>query len=399
MDEIMNRELQIISAPDKIQSILNNHLKGRVLYIKDTEPVRELRFVGMATPDKNEIYINTSQSFEFEIEIGPVKLFQILGRYLELDCRILRKDPKTGLFIMSVDKAFIAKKQREGFRIPVRGDDIYITNIRTSKNSIEVNSGNIPTSVKVNFGIFEQNLKKKADYAKVDVYSHRDPLFDELKKTGKIYFISDTQTPSSYSPEGDDYINASGLFGLNITKKIQDYRRLGIKSEIIFPIQYITHDNSSIPLGYIHLQSKVRNFDEMTVKDLINNSESLITKIRDSNTVYIQEKQKIMNISRGGVKVIISNPQLKEYLVKQKGFTFDLVFKMQAPITIYGTIRAASRNTNGQLLLGIQISGNSSRTGEMKRYEQNIIILENQLKETMLAKQKAMAKMKQTPRT
>jgi hypothetical protein len=393
MEESINRELQSISAPDKIRSILSNHLKGRILYIKGTDPVQELRIVGEASPDKNEVYIKSPQNTDFET--GPVSLYQILGRYIELQCRIMRKDPKTGLSVMSVDKAFIAKKQREGFRMQVRGDEVYITNIRTSKNTIEASAVSIPTSVKVNFGLFEQTLKKRADFAKVDVYSHRDPLFDEIRKNGKIYYISDTQTASSYSPEGDEYIDAAKLFGLNISKKIQDYRRLGIKSEIIFPIRYISHDNSDIPLGYIHLQSKVRNFDDLTVQDIKNNAESLINKIKDSNTVYIQEKQRVTNISRGGLRVLIDNAQLKDYLVKQKGFTFDLVFKMQAPITIYGIIRTANKNPNGQLSLGIQISGNSSRTGEMKRYDQNIAILENQAKEALLAKQKAMAKLNQ----
>ncbi len=387
------RELQEINAPEKIRAILTTHLKGRVLYIKDTEPARELRVVGIAPGDKNEVYINTAEAQE--PETGPIILFQILGRYLELRCRILRKDPKTGLFVMAVDQAFIARKQREGFRIPVKGDEIYITNIRTSKNTIEATNSNIPTSVKVNFSLYEQNLKKRADFAKIDVYSHRDPLFDEIRKSGRIYYIADTQSPVSYSPAGEDFIDAAKLFGVKLPKKMEDYKRTGIKSEIIYPINYISHDNSVVSLGFIQMQSKTRNFDELTLKDLKNNTETLISKIRDSNTVFIQEKQKVVNISRGGMRVLIDNPQLKDYLIKQKGFTFDIVFKMQAPVTVYGSIRSVIKNETGGLLLGIEITGNSSRAGEMKRYEQNLISLENQVRETMLARKQALERIRQ----
>ena len=64
----------------------------------------------------------------------------------------------------------------------------------------------------------------------------------------------------------------------------------------------------------------------------------------------------------------ITNPDLKKYIHKSRGFVFDIVFKLQAPLTIYGEIKATSTDSEGNLILGVDFEGNSSRKDEMKRF-------------------------------
>ena len=55
-------------------------------------------------------------------------------------------------------------------------------------------------------------------------------------------------------------------------------------------------------------------------------------------------------------------------MLKARGFIFDIVFKLQAPITIYGEIKSTYNNGKGAVFVGVDFEGNSSRKDEMKRF-------------------------------
>ena len=94
----------------------------------------------------------------------------------------------------------------------------------------------------------------------------------------------------------------------------------------------------------------------------------LVDRIRDANTLFVSVHQQIIDISRGGAKLKITDTDLIKYIQKSRGFIFDIVFKLQAPMTIYGDIRTTSTDLDGNLFLGVDFGGNSSRKDEMKRY-------------------------------
>jgi hypothetical protein len=95
----------------------------------------------------------------------------------------------------------------------------------------------------------------------------------------------------------------------------------------------------------------------------------LIDRIRDANTLLVTVHQRIVDISKGGAKLCITDENLKKSILKSRGFIFDVVFKLQAPITMYGEIRATYVDDNGNLMVGVDFGGNSSRKGEMKRFQ------------------------------
>lgn len=388
------RELNHISDKLKILAVVKNYLLGKVMFIKGIHPNVEVKIINIQDPGQLEILVDAGEENLGDYE--DLKLFRILGRYIELKCRFVGVNPENGKQIITIAYASIASRQRQHMRIPIQGEEASITNIRTSKHTIDASLYKIPTSVKVNFGLLEQTLRPTADTVQVDIYSKRGTIFDEIRKTGKILLLNDSQKLESYDPAGENYLDYAAYLGLDLPKKIIDYRRNEIKSELIYPIIYYAMDNEQIPLGYIHMQSKVRHFDETAVEDLKNHTTDLIDKIRDSNTVLIKEKQQVLNLSRGGLKVKITNNDLKEYLIKQRGFSFDLVFRMQAPITLFSAIRSAARTLDGNLLLGLQIVGNSSRPNEMKRYLDNIAMFEQKVKERIVEKRKTLERKKLT---
>lgn len=45
---------------------------------------------------------------------------------------------------------------------------------------------------------------------------------------------------------------------------------------------------------------------------------------------------------------------------------------MQAPLTAFGVIRSVTKDTEGNLYVGLSIEGNSYRPGERKKYIDNV---------------------------
>jgi len=366
------RDLETIVDPAKIQMILSKHLAGKYLFIKEKDPPEEA-MLSEVNAD-NTIAIKTAAEFT---EGQHVLLFRVMGRYIQLACEVLVAGNENTRSVLQVKTTSIAKTDRQFIRVPI-ADNAYISNVRASKHYIDASLNSIPTSVKVTFSMYEQKLKENGDFVKIEVFK-RDPILDVVRKTGKSLLIRNTADPKCYRAESDFFVDLVAVLREQVKHRMLEYKQLRIVSDIIVPINYITHDETKIPLGYIQVQSRTQNFDDIKLLELQQMAFEIVDKIRDANTVYIKEKQRISNLSRGGLKVEITNPDLKNYLARQTGFTFDLFFRMQAPITLYGSIRSATTDADGKLLLGIQITGNSAREGEMKRFKDNVMALESEL--------------------
>lgn len=383
------RQLESIPEPEKIQQILTKFLNNQTMFVRGYDPPYAVKIAGF--DENNTISMDMGQ---FEPEPGQrLIVFRILGRYMHLECEAIQPTGQGALWTVQVHQAAIARSERGAPRMPVNEGEVYITNIRASKHAIDATLFNIPTSVKVNFGAFEQELKSKHDFVEILTFGKRGTIFDKMRKENLPLLVRDTREPESYEPPAEDYLDYKEWAEDNLRTVIEDYRRKKIISEAAVPVIYITHDLQSIPLGYIRVMSRTRRYDFDDVTELREKAFQLVDRIRDSNTVFIQEKQQLINISRGGLKAVVDNEELKQYLQRQSGFTFDVVFKMQAPITLYGMIRSAYMQKDTQdLIIALQISGNSSREGEMKRFLDNISKMEARFKNAIQEKRAAAQK-------
>jgi len=382
----MDRDLEIIVEPEKIQHLLKNHLSKRTLLIQGSDPPGEAKIAGF---DEGNILSVDLGALELQ-ENDQIKLFRILGRYIELSCVVMRATESKGIYLLNVHHAGISRKERAFARIPLQPDEVHISNIRTSKQTIDATLFHIPASVRVNFGLYEQKLKNQADFVKIDVFGPRGTIWDEMRKSGKTLLITDTRVEAHFRSAGETLDYADFLED-KLRKRIEEYRKEKIISELAVPVIYVTHDQTRIPLGYIQLQSRTRLFTAADIAPLKTTAEELVNQIRDSNTVLLQDKEQVINISRGGLKAVIRNPQAIGYLTKQNGFTFDLFFRMQAPITLFAIIRSMRATQAGELYLSLQFRGSSSyRKDDLARFKQNMDQKEKQY-EAILAKRKALS--------
>ena len=324
---------------------------------------------------------------DFAPENDRIIVYGLLDRYVEIDLNV-DEVLGPGYFKCSVVSARKAKKGRRDLRFKVGPDKVVATNFKVSKHTIELSNFRIPTSIKVIIDQFESQISKKADLVKVAVFEDKDPIFNVIRKTGNTLYIEDFNNPESMKPMTEDFVDINEILGDETEKYRKRMLERGYKSIIISPVLYITEDERSIPFAYIQLISKsdILTLDKVIeVKDL---SFKLVDMIRDANTILVSTHQQMVDISKGGAKIKITDANLKKYLVRTKGFVFDIVFKLQAPITIYGEIKFTYYDDNGNLYAGVDFAGNSSRKDEMKRFYSVIQPMEMEYKSKLLREMK-----------
>lgn len=377
-EEIKNRELEIISNPQKIQYLLKSYLNGKKMYIKDGESPHEVLVTGF--DEKNSVQLHSPLE---KFKVGEeVFFFRILGRYIHLQCKISGKDSENN-YRAEVVSAAIAKKDRKEIRIPVESGEIFINHIRTSKNTIDIQRYSVPTLVKINFSNYQKELDKIYDHVVIDIFSGREGIYEAIRSTEKIFYVPNAMDPLSFKDSSEKYIGLEAEAGIKIENKIREYEKTRVISEIIVPILYFTHDQCCLPIGFVQVQSRSRVLTEDDVEKLKKVTEEMVERIRESNTVVFREKQQVVNFSRSGMKVVIRNKELCKYLAHQHGFTFGLYFKGQAAITLYALIRSSYTRPDGSMILGLQVTGSSSSDIEMKRFKENVRNFEQQYKDRL----------------
>lgn len=371
------RSLEWVLKPESVVALVDRHLIGKIIFLKGYEPHPRIRLLARNPNGTVEI----QSPVPFELEDQPV-FFRVLGRYLEMHGTIIQKKDAEH-FTIRIDRLGVSVKDRSDMRIPVEGDEVCITNIQTSKYLIDTANSTIPTTVKVSFGEYERLLASEFDSVKIDVFGQRGTLLDEIRKTGKAVFIADTTNPDSYSPADPRFIDCGRFLGAGLQKQIFEYRNKKVRSEAIVPVIYVTHDRTEVPIGYLQVQSRTKIFDLSVIDRLKQICEEMIEKIRLSNTVYVKERESIVNMSLRGMRVRIRNRELASYIMRQSGFTFDVLFRGQAPITVYGLIRSAAKTAEGHLICGVQIAGYTDDTAGKARYESNVRGMEQKYKQKM----------------
>lgn len=375
-----NRNFEAFKTVSDVIEILKGQFKTRKLYLKYSTEKTEAS-INEYLSDKTLMVIIDP---DYEPE-GHIIIYGLSDKYIEVDLEIIeQKGP--GYFHCKIKSARRASHGRRDLRFKVAEDEVYATNFKVSKHSIDLSTYKIPTSIKVVLDQFHSQNAKMSDIVKVDVFDSNsaDPVMNTIRKTGKTLLVSDTSDPESYTALTDDFVDVAELYENKLKTFMNRNIERGYKSILIVPIIYVTDNESSIPFGFIRLVSKSENFGIEKVLELKELSFKLVDRIRDANTMLIASHQQIIDISRGGAKLKISDSDLRTYILKSKGFIFDLVFKLQAPITIYGEVKVTYSDESGNLFVGVDFEGNSSRKNEMKRFYSILKPMEVEYKSKLL---------------
>jgi hypothetical protein len=389
-----NRDFQEFETIEDVINILKSQFTNRKLYVKYAVDKTDIT-INEYLPDHTMMAV-TDPNYKNDGDI--IIIYGLSDKYIEVDMEII-EERGPGYYHCKIKTARRALHGRRDLRFKVAPDEVVATNFRISRHTIDVSSFNIPTSIKVVLEQFQSQNSKMSDVVRVDVFKpdDKDRLLMQLKKTGKTLWVANTGDPESYKAINDDFVDMQELYGDDLDFVIKRYIERGYKSILAVPIIYITEASSSVPFAYIQLISKSRNFSLDDVLELKNHSFKLIDRIRDANTHLIAMHQRVADISRGGAKLRITDKNLQKYILRSKGFIFDLVFKLQAPITIFGEVKVSYTDDEGTLFVGVDFEGNSSRKDEMKRYYSILKPMETDYKARLLKSMKTRKKESQPP--
>lgn len=364
VEQRKNRNFNTFQTVDDVIAILKEQFSTRKLYVKFDVDKHEA-MINEYNADKT-LMIVTDPNYKTDKNLI---IYGLSDKYIEIDLNVI-EELGPGYFKCKIISAKRALEGRRDLRFKVNKGEAVATNFRVSKHTIDVSRFSIPTSIKVVLDQFQSVNAKFTDQFKVDVLANdtKDAVLKNIKNTGKTLFVPDVNDPESYKAMTDDFVDISKIYGHELDKLIKMNIEKGFKSIIIVPVIYLTEDEKSIPFAYIQAVSKTEIFGIDKVIDLKDMSFKLVDRIRDSNTLLVSVHQQIVDISRGGAKLKITDADLKKYIQKSRGFIFDIVFKLQAPMTIYGDIKTTSTDFEGNLFIGVDFEGNSSRKDEMKRF-------------------------------
>ncbi len=363
--ERAERKFQVIEDQAKLAGMLKQYAAGKIFYLKGFYEKIEVKVLDFKEP--NLLIIDSLRDIE-----GEIVLYHTFNKQLEIFGEVIDKLVNTQ-YKIAVSRVRIATSDRKSPRHKMTSDQVVINNIRAARNTINASLFNVPTSVKIHLEKFQQRLKDFADEVKVKIFEKDDEKTELVRKTMKILMIHDTQDILSYMPEDTEgFIDYREHLNTEIGAVMEDYRKRKIVSEMIVPIIYLGHDGGSIPLGYIHLISHEKKLGLDTALELKMLAFEMVDQMRDSNTMLINKRQSVGDISRGGMRLVVTDSELKKFLVHQKGFSFDVIFKLQQPITVFTEIIWTAVTPQNDLAIGVSIKGFSSRKGEGDRYHQHI---------------------------
>ncbi|MBP7283575.1 MAG: DUF1577 domain-containing protein [Leptospiraceae bacterium] len=367
-----SRDIDVVTSLEQKNHILSKYLLDKELNLR-MDPFDQkvtLKKI-LEGGDKILVYLPPETDVFFP---NNIQLFKILANYIHLDCDFIRQVDPT-LVLLRVNKLEIAKRNRENERIPLETGIAFATNIISSKILIEANMFNIPNLVRVNFEDYNNRLSEKTnDRIRIDIFrSDLHSRFDVVKKSQKYLWISDTQNRNSYHSSSPEQVDYKEEVDDEISIMMKKYKEEKVLSEIILPILYTNHFEEVISLGYIQIQSKDKILSKETLEEYKKIRTEIASRIKESNIVKTTERFPILEASRHGLKMRVTNPLLIETLQKHDRFVFDIYFKMQAPFTVTGEIRWMSKHEDSQKLdLGILLMGKSALPGERERYYKNL---------------------------
>lgn len=373
--EIIDRKFRDtlrITDPHKRILILSKYLYRMEMEIKELNTsilVREY------DKDGSRIIIEAYSGRRFKI--GQIlNLSKILGRYIEIKCTVAGEKPG-GRYLLNITDFLISQKERTTERIKPPLGVVWVTNVKTNAPFIDTSFVTPPTFVKITFNEYENKLKNRFEQIKIDCFN---PMLDErftlVKETCKTLFIHDTSDKKSYEivEEEEEFINLAEEGFLDINKLMHQYKMKGILSEMIMPIIYVDQYNSGKAVGYIHIQSKSALIEHDQVMELKILTFEMIDRIRESNFIENDGKYEIIDMSLEGLRIRITNRELKEQLRAQSSFYCDIFFKMQSAINVKCEIRFMGRDKNNDdMILGLKIVG--YREGDRDKYKKNLEII------------------------
>lgn len=367
LKEKEHRKFQTISDPEKKMHLVKTYFLNKPYFVKNAD--NENFITGIEVSENERVIVDTKVQLA-----GEVVMYNMFNKYIEFRATV-EENISPERYRVNIHTIHIATDDRKSKRHNVEMSAVSAGNFRVSRNAINASLFNIPTSVKVHLKQYQQILTPHADEVVVDVFDKSKEKLEMVRRSGKILYIKNTSEEQSFrSSDPEKFIDYAKSTDQEIPAIMRDYKSKKIVSELIVPVIYTGHDGIPIPLGYIQFLSKSGLIAEGKAGELCELGKEIVQKMRDANTLMVNERQKIENISNEGICLRITHPELRKFLPEQNGMTFDVIFKMTQPITLFTEVIYMGID-NEDLMVGLKIVGFSTKSSDSNRFNSLVNLL------------------------
>jgi len=350
----LKRDWEFVRERDKMLYLINEKIKNRSYAMKGTEPPAE--FTPAGAEEKGIVFYHP---VGLELK-DTVTLFITLNRHVELDFKVEEvREPDTA--VLSPLEIRISKSVRTSTRMENPEGLVHAANFQVSKSAIEVDNTRPQVTNKVIFGEYEYDLARQFPGLKIYDFAEKErpPETFYLNKIQDSILVEDTSNPASYKSPGAGFVDYEDMLKSDgkLESTIRRYQNSGSNSVLTMPILYEGMSGAVVPIAFIHCEGRG---DFRLTKDIHDKwraiEKEIIKRIVDANTLTVKDRQRVINISEGGVALEITNENLKKYIPQRSYVTFDLIFKMQAPLRFQAKL-CHIEDQEGKLKMGVDLQG------------------------------------------
>jgi predicted nucleic acid-binding protein len=321
---------QVESNPDKILEIINQNHLFREAFLKKFKGKNQVS-VKPAT-SKTAFYIETVLEVDLSKDKDIILYKYAKDQHYEI---IFDKIYSKGkIHNTELRSLRIGKRNRRDDRFSTKNNPVYANNFLVAKIDLDIKTA-LGFSTEVIFSEVDKTLKDKYPRSKVTPLFNRDDLSveEELLLTNKksIYI---TNTLSMTSSTQIDCVNLKEFYEdeFILDEKKAQFRKENIYSFVYYPIIFKS-DDDEVVIGYCYNEGNseisIGNIEYFQVI-----AETIITRIMDSSTTTIEERQTIMDISERGVLIEVRSDYIRDALKKKPSFSMDVIFKMIVPMRL-----------------------------------------------------------------
>ncbi|MDH4200252.1 MAG: DUF1577 domain-containing protein [Spirochaetia bacterium] len=347
------RENSIVNEQAKIAYLIKEYILGKPLYIKHTIPSVEVSLEPVGKDNQYTLILKRPYTPGAEVSV-----YLTYKRHMELSCTVLKTEGSE--YIVSIKEAIISNKPRAEKRLGVAEHEVFGHHFYISKNKIDFNPMSFSVSNKVLFKDAERTLSPLYPFIKIfDMDPQNDtPEKKIIKKFGKGVFITSLTIDSETEfTEELGTMSAKEALGDNYKSFKTDLVNKGVQSWLIRPILYTNIKGEIFPIGYMLLKSSDKILGLEDYQKLEAEETKIVERIKDSNTIILNNRQIILNISPSGALLEVEDKEFQGYLLQRTDMTFDLLFKYMAGLRFYARIHHIRKKSNGNLLIGLGFHG------------------------------------------
>ncbi len=376
----ISRDWDYIREKDKLNYLLLEKLKTVRFYLKETDPPAEF-YIGEQSGDG--IIFHCPPDVEV---LDRLTLYSTLKRQVEIDFTVVDR-PEPGSLLLKPDEGRISKFDREFPRFTNDSDAIHAANFQVSKSEIAVDHTRSHVANKVIFSEFEKRLHSEFPGLKIYEYGTRErpQATKYLNKKKDVILVPNVSDFATYRSSGEgvvDYYDMLETEDEMLPEKVRKaYLERQLQSVLVQPVLYEMANGTSLPIAFFYLEVKqgAEPLDMAAVERLKDVGEDIIHRIEDASLITVKDKQAVINISEGGVALEFTQPDLVKYVPQRRTITFDLVFRMQAPLRFRGKVCHIHEAGPGRIVVGVNLDGTGHsdfRTGTRDRLRSLIRMLQ-----------------------